>query len=101
MVTEAEILKQLERVIDPEIGIDIVNLGLIYNVEILEDTQSVVIEMTLTSAGCPLANSIREAVESVLRGLEGVRRVQCNLVWSPAWNPNLITAEGRARLGWR
>lgn len=101
MVTDAQVLDELQRVIDPELGVDIVNLGLVYNVEILEDTETVLVEMTLTTAGCPLSQSMKEAVERVVRSLDGVKRAQCNLVWTPAWEPSMITPAGRARLGWR
>lgn len=99
MLTEEQVLHELQRVIDPELGLDIVNLGLVYNVEILEDDGSVIVEMTLTTPACPLSQSMSEAVLQVLRSLDGVKRAQCNFVWSPPWDPSMMTPVGRARLG--
>jgi metal-sulfur cluster biosynthetic enzyme len=101
MVTEHEVMKALEQVIDPELGVDIVNLGLIYAVEIDEQQQSVVVTMTLTTPGCPLSQSMPAAVWRVLLMLDGVSQAEANLTWHPAWDPSLMSPVGRAKLGYR
>jgi metal-sulfur cluster biosynthetic enzyme len=96
-LTEDIILKTLREVIDPEIGCNIVDLGLIYSVKI--SGANVAASMTLTTPGCPMHESIRWGVESALLGIEGVGDVQVDLVWDPPWNPSMMTEFGRAAIG--
>lgn len=97
--TEAGVLDALRQVIDPELGVNVVDLGLIYGIEITEGDVRIV--MTLTTPGCPLHAILREAVERALRLLvPGVERVDVDLVWEPRWTPSRITPEGREELGW-
>jgi metal-sulfur cluster biosynthetic enzyme len=98
-VTEDAVKTALRRVLDPEIGLNIVDLGLIYDLDI-DEQGDVSIEMTLTTPGCPLHDAIDEAVQRALGTLPGVRGVQVNLVWAPPWTPEMITEEGRRALGW-
>jgi metal-sulfur cluster biosynthetic enzyme len=84
----AEIYRQLQRVIDPEIGQSIVTLGLVYDVAVAGST--VTLTMTLTSRGCPLGAAIAEGVRRAVAELPWVRDVAVNVVWEPAWTPAMI-----------
>jgi len=89
----------LKAVIDPELGINIVDLGLVYGVEI-DDQAHVKITMTLTTPGCPMHASFAEEIEQVLwQSIPGITGVEVDLVWDPRWNPSMISAEGMAELG--
>lgn len=98
MITDAAILSALRQIIDPEIGCNIVDLGLIYDVKI-DDHSNVAVSMTLTTPGCPMHESIRWGAEKALLQLEGVGDVTVNLVWDPPWNPSMMTEFGRAAIG--
>lgn len=98
LLTEERVYAALREVIDPELGINIVDLGLIYGVEI--DNGSVQITMTLTTPGCPMHASFKDDIEMTLwRALPGLRDVSVALVWQPPWTPEMLTPEGRAELG--
>ena len=99
MAKKEEILEVLKGVIDPEIGINIVDLGLVYEVESNDETN--VITMTLTTPGCPMHSSISAWVENVVRHLEPGKKVFINLVWEPQWTPDLMSFEARQELGHR
>lgn len=100
LVNEALVLEALKEVIDPELGINVVDLGLIYEVAV--DEAGVRITMTLTTPGCPLHESIAEAVQEALQDmLPRIGDVQLDLVWDPPWTPDRISEEGRWALGWR
>jgi len=100
-VDEEKVIEMLKTVFDPEIPVDIYELGLIYAVEIADDGK-VKVEMTLTTPGCPLHESITSAVEMAVNVLvPEVESVGVNLVWSPPWCPDRISAAGREELGWR
>ncbi|HLS44904.1 MAG TPA: metal-sulfur cluster assembly factor [Ornithinicoccus sp.] len=91
----ADLEEALRDVVDPELGINVVDLGLIYGLTV--DAQShAVIDMTLTSAACPLTDVIEEQVGTVLEGLVSSHRI--NWVWMPPWGPDKITPEGREQL---
>ena len=89
---EQEIREQLKLVVDPELFIDIVNLGLIYAVQ-MDDTGQVQIDMTLTSPGCPLGPQIEEQVKTVLSEFPWINGVHVNWVWSPPWNHETMASE--------
>ncbi len=93
-----KIYEALNEIIDPEIGIGIADLGLIYDVE-LRDDNSVQIKMTLTSQGCPAAGSIPEQVKLEVGAIAEVRDVNVEVIWDPPWDPSRITPEGRQKLG--
>lgn len=93
--TYDEILESLEGVIDPELGVDIVALGLIYELS-YTDSGALKVRMTLTSAGCPLTDVITEEVNTALSWLE--RPIEMEWVWTPAWHSSNITASGREQL---
>lgn len=97
MANKEELLEVLKGVIDPEIGINIVDLGLVYEVESAEDTNT--ITMTLTTPGCPMHNSITSWVENVVKHLEPEKKVVVNLVWEPQWTPDKMSREARQQLG--
>ena len=100
LLTKERVLEALQEVIDPELGVNVVDLGLVYGVTI--DGRRVEVTMTLTTPGCPLHASLSEAVDQVLRMmLPGIDAVRVNLVWDPPWAPERITAAGRDALGWR
>jgi len=96
-ITEELVLQTLRQVIDPEIGCNIVDLGLIYSVTITG--AKVNVTMTLTTPGCPMHESIRWGANNALLNLEGVEDVEVELVWDPPWNPSMMTETGRAMTG--
>ncbi|ETI70038.1 metal-sulfur cluster assembly factor [Neobacillus vireti] len=98
MNLKEKVLNELKTVYDPELNINVVDLGLIYNVEIADDAD-VTITMTLTTPGCPLHDSITKGVRYCVEGIEETRNVEVNLVWEPAWSPDKMTAEGKSYLG--
>ena len=87
----------LNGVMDPEVGMGIVDLGLIYAVEIKNEHATVT--MTLTSMGCPVGPSIIHQVEDVTKEIPGVKKVTVKLVWDPVWTPDKINPDVRAMLG--
>ena len=91
-----EILEELQSVHDPEIPVNIVDLGLIYDMEI--DDGDVDIEMTLTSMGCPTADSIMREVKLTAEQVDEVENAEVELVWQPPWTPEKVSEEGRAQL---
>jgi metal-sulfur cluster biosynthetic enzyme len=97
-VTEEAVRKALRVVKDPELNLNIIDLGLVYDVEIRNDTE-VTIRMTLTSPGCPAGPEIMTDAEQVVRGMEGVADVNVELVWEPFWTPERIDPRVRAFLG--
>nr|WP_172702167.1 metal-sulfur cluster assembly factor [Enterococcus avium] len=90
----------LESVIDPELGIDIVNLGLIYEVD-FEQNGNTVIKMTLTTMGCPLADILTDNIQSALAEIPEVTNVEVKLVWYPAWTTDKMSRYARIALGIR
>lgn len=100
MVSENLILTALKHVLDPELGINIVDLGLIYNVK-SEENGDVHITMTMTTAGCPLHASISKGAEEAVKQLPGVENVNVELVWEPAWTPDRISDWAKKQLGWK
>jgi metal-sulfur cluster biosynthetic enzyme len=96
---EPLILETLRQVVDPEIDCNIVDLGLIYAIRI--DGGKVNVQMTLTTRGCPMHESIAWGVKNALRNLEAVEEADVEIVWDPPWNPSMMTGYGRARVGLR
>ena len=88
-----EISEALKNVVDPELGFNIVDLGLIYDLSWDDENDALVIHMTLTSAGCPLTDVIEDQTAQSLDGL--VKNFRINWVWMPPWGPEKITDEGR------
>ena len=97
MITEENILKVLHKVYDPEIPVNLVDLGLIYEVEIRD--QAVHIKMTLTATACPMKHKIAENVRLAVEAIDGITEAQVEIVWEPRWNPEMISPAGRIALG--
>jgi metal-sulfur cluster biosynthetic enzyme len=88
----------LRKVKDPELGLNIIDLGLVYEITV-DASNNVHVDMTLTSPGCPAGPQIMTDVERTLQGLPGVGDVEINLVWSPYWTPERIEPRVRAYMG--
>lgn len=97
MVTKETVLESIKQIIDPEIGINIVDMGLIYEVDINDTT--VDIKMTLTSPGCPAGGQIVNGTQHVTQQMDGVEEVNVSVVWTPRWTPELMSEEARDELG--
>lgn len=98
-ISEELVYAALKEVIDPELGLNIVDLGLIYSVDI-EENGYITITMTLTTPGCPLHASFAQEIERVLwQSIPELTGVSVELVWEPRWNAMMISPEGRALLG--
>ncbi len=98
VATEEEVLEALRDVYDPEIGVNIVDLGLVYNANVEEQGQ-VNVEMSLTSMGCPAGPMIVQQVEEAVSELDGVQNVSVQIVWSPPWNPQMMSEDAKMELG--
>ncbi len=96
-LTKEDVIEALKEVYDPEIPVNIVDLGLIYDVEV-EDGE-VAVEMTLTAQGCGMGPYIAQQAEWRIAELDGVEDVEVELVWDPPWSPELITEDGKRLLG--
>lgn len=94
------ILSALELVVDPELGIDIVNLGLVYDLE-MDDEGHLTVTMTLTSMGCPLAGTIVEQVKGVTADIPEVKSTEVNIVWNPPWKKDRMSRYAKIALGIR
>ena len=97
MVTEAEIKKALRKVKDPELNLDLVVLGLVYDIQI--DDGKVDVTMSLTSPACPVAGEIVNSARAAVEGVEGVREANVELTFSPLWTPERIPPMIRSALG--
>lgn len=95
---EIEVIEALSTVYDPEIPVNIYELGLIYDLDVSADGQ-VKIAMTLTSPACPVAGSLPGEVEAKVRDIDGVTDVAVELVWDPPWTPDRMTEAARLELG--
>lgn len=94
------ILESLEQVIDPELGIDIVNLGLVYEIR-FEQNGHTEIDMTLTTMGCPLADLLTDQIHDAMREIPEVTNTEVKLVWYPAWSVDKMSRYARISLGIR
>jgi len=97
MITEEQAREALKQVEDPEIGLNIIDLGLVYEIDIEGSTVS--IRMTLTSPGCPVGAQLLGGAKRALEELEGVEQAKVELVWEPFWTPARVNPEYRAILG--
>lgn len=98
-IKKEQVLEELKKVVDPELNVNIVNLGLIYDVDINQKAGKVVVTMTLTTPGCPLSMVFEEWIPAAVKNIEGVKDVKINLVWEPAWEPDKMTDEAKEQLG--
>lgn len=99
-LTSELVREQLREVLDPELGVNIVDLGLVYEIGVDADGQ-VLIEMTLTTPGCPLGGFLDDEIRACLTGLPQVRDVRVELVWEPPWAPESMSDVAKKELGWR
>lgn len=111
MVTKKQILARLSEIMDPELGINIVDLGLIYEVKIEKGgaklgtgnrrppSSHIEVKMTLTSIGCPLAGFFAMQVEEKIKSMKGVKDVHVHIVWEPGWTPERMSGKAKAALG--
>lgn len=97
MVTKKEVMSALRECYDPEIPVNIVDLGMIYGVDVRGSKVNV--KMTLTSPHCPLHGMITEDVKNKLLAIKGVKEANVELVWEPPWNPGMINKEAKKKLG--
>lgn len=95
---EKQAWEALENVIDPELGIDIVNLGLVYEVDV-DDEGNATITMTLTAMGCPLAATISDDVKRALSAVDGINDAEVNIVWNPPWSKDRMSRYAKIALG--
>jgi metal-sulfur cluster biosynthetic enzyme len=98
MTTTEDVYKELKQVYDPEIPVNIVDLGLVYDVKLAENGVCNV-TMTLTSQACPEARTIPEVMKRRLNALPGITGTEISIVWTPPWGPHRISPEGRSLLG--
>lgn len=99
MVDEAKIIDVLKTIYDPEIPVNIYDLGLIYTINI-DDQNYVRIGMTLTSPNCPVAESLPIEVRDKINTLEGVEFVKVEILWEPPWNPDMMSEVAKLELGY-
>lgn len=95
---EEEVLKMLKTVFDPEIPVNIYDLGLIYNIEIKNDSECH-IDMTLTAPSCPAADFLVEDIKQKVGSIDGIEEVVVNLVFEPEWNKDMMSEEAKLELG--
>jgi FeS assembly SUF system protein len=94
-----DLISALKTVYDPEIPVDIYELGLIYKVD-LDDDRNIAIDMTLTAPGCPVAGEMPGWVENAVRSVEGVQDVTVNMVFDPPWSAEMMSEEAQVALNW-
>jgi metal-sulfur cluster biosynthetic enzyme len=97
-VTVDDVQEALTNVIDPELGLDFVELGLIYEVEV--DGGEVHVSFTLTSPGCPIGPQVAEQIDEFVSELEGVNAVHSRMTFTPAWTPDMMSEEAKFALGY-
>jgi FeS assembly SUF system protein len=97
-VIEAEVIEAMRNVFDPEIPVNIYELGLIYEVKV-EPTGAVAVRMTLTSPSCPAAQSLPGEVQEKIKAIPGVTDVSVDVVWDPPWEPSRMTEAAKLQLG--
>ncbi len=98
MVDEKEVWETLKNCYDPEIPINIVDLGLVYDMKLDDDV--VRIKMTLTAPGCPMSSFILDDVRQKVMAVDGVKDVFVDVVWDPPWNPSMMSQEAKTKLGY-
>ncbi|HLZ62314.1 MAG TPA: iron-sulfur cluster assembly protein [Ktedonosporobacter sp.] len=98
-INKAEIMDALHECYDPEIPVNIVDLGLVYNVETNDETGDVQVTMTLTAMGCPMAGEVMEEVEQRVKQVENVKSCKVDLTFDPPWSPDRMTEDAKWELG--
>ena len=99
LAVEEKIIAALKTVYDPEIPVDIYELGLIYKIDYHEEDGTLDLDMTLTAPGCPMADFIMEDVRQKMEGIEGITTARVNLVFEPEWDQSMMSEEAQADLG--
>ena len=97
MKLKDKIITEVKKIYDPEIPVNIYDLGLIYNIEIKNDSEAY-IEMTLTSPNCPVAESLPKMVKENINSIVGVKKVELKLVWTPPWTKDMMSEEAKLEL---
>jgi metal-sulfur cluster biosynthetic enzyme len=95
VITEDQVKAVLMDVLDPEIQIDIVNLGMVYGIDISEDGKKVKVTMTLTTMGCPIFDMLRDEIIEKVKTLPGVEDVEVELTFDPPWNKDMMSEEAK------
>jgi metal-sulfur cluster biosynthetic enzyme len=98
VLTEDDVIEALEEVIDPELGLDFVELGLVYGVEI--DGGTVTVTFTLTTPACPIGPQVSEQMQEFVGEIEGVEEVVTNMVFAPPWSPDKMSEDAKFALGY-
>ncbi len=98
-ITEELVFEALKDVYDPEIPVNVVDLGLIYGVKI-DENNKVFVTMTLTAPGCPMASMVEEDAREKIMSGTGAKEAEIEMVFDPPWSPELISEEGKKALGW-
>jgi metal-sulfur cluster biosynthetic enzyme len=93
-----DVIEQLRYVIDPELGVDVVGLGLVYDAQVVDGVARVL--MTTTTPACPVGSYLADAIRWALLDLEGIERVEVELTHQPRWSPEMMSDDAKARLGW-
>lgn len=99
VISEAEVIDALRECYDPEIPVNIVDLGLVYNVDIDNEAGNVEITMTLTALGCPMAGEVIDEVEGRVGEVENVKSCKVNMTFDPPWSPDRMTEDAKWELG--
>ena len=100
MIDETGVMAALRNVYDPETGLSVVDLGLIYAVAVRPEAGAVEVSMTFTTPACPAGGAMLDGVERAVRALPGVSDADVQVTFEPRWTPERISAGGRAQLGW-
>jgi metal-sulfur cluster biosynthetic enzyme len=93
MATEKDVMEAIMPIVDPELNLSLVDLGLIYGVKIEDEGKKVLVDMTLTSLACPIGPQLRATVHAAVAALPGVQEVYVNLVFNPPWDPRTMASE--------
>ena len=97
MKIKDKIIAEIKKVYDPEIPVNIYDLGLIYNIEVKNENEAY-IQMTLTSPNCPVADSLPKMVKENIQSIEGIKKVDLKLVWNPPWTKDMMSDEAKLEL---
>ena len=97
MKIKEKIIAEIKKIYDPEIPVNIYDLGLIYNIEVKNENEAY-IEMTLTSPNCPVADSLPKMVKENINSIEEIKKVDLKLVWDPPWNKDMMSEEAKLEL---
>ncbi|MDP3941093.1 MAG: metal-sulfur cluster assembly factor [bacterium] len=99
MITKEQVTEKLKTIIDPELNVNIVDLGLVYDIAINQEKGKIEVTMTLTTPGCPLSFVFEEWIPEAVKKIEGVKDVRMNLVWEPPWDPDKMSDDAKELMG--